>query len=523
MCFGQRQGTDQGDFAGMLIEYTLLGLFGDYIRKRKWINDMEKLRISENRRYFVKEDNTPFTWLADTDWTMPQRLKWDDVEYFMRKRKNQGFTVLQIVALDPERDPGMRNPAGEKALLNDDLLNPNERYFEYLDWVLDKAEEYGFYVLLLPIWGELVVGHNWGGEFSEKKMTVENAYQYGEFIGNRCKHRKNILWCLGGDRQPIHLGESYKDVWRLLAEGIAKGVLGKELKYDRPDPAWESLMMTYHSCYEMETGECSTMSYWDDQEAWISFIMLQSGHGKHPRSFDMVKKEYDRPKTLPVWDGEPAYEKMPTSWPEITDFHGSWMVRKRAYWSLLAGAFGYTYGHSSVWCAVSEKERNHMCPMSWYEGLQDEGAEQMRYLRAFMDSTKIMEWTPAQELLSIVEEDELDTHLQAAVSPNKDILCIYLSGGGKAKIDISALEILKAGVWWFNPRDGKFYDENMKEAVNAREIACEERIITICAPTEGKEQDWIVFIQREPAGKPVRLQNYYELEESAKAKKVFEW
>ena len=55
---------------------------------------MDKLKISQNKRYFVKEDGTPFTWLADTDWTMPQRLKWDDALYLMQTRKKQGFTGL---------------------------------------------------------------------------------------------------------------------------------------------------------------------------------------------------------------------------------------------------------------------------------------------------------------------------------------------------------------------------------------------------------------------------------------------
>lgn len=49
---------------------------------------MEKLKISENGRYFVKSDGTPFVWLADTVWTMPQRMKWDDVTYLMQKRKS---------------------------------------------------------------------------------------------------------------------------------------------------------------------------------------------------------------------------------------------------------------------------------------------------------------------------------------------------------------------------------------------------------------------------------------------------
>ena len=97
----------------------------------------------------------------------------------MQKRKSQGFTVLQIVALDPERDVQMRSPAGDAALLYDNLRTPNEKYFEYLDWIIDKAEEYGFYVLLLPVWGQLVVGDDWAGGVFPKTVTEENAYGYG--------------------------------------------------------------------------------------------------------------------------------------------------------------------------------------------------------------------------------------------------------------------------------------------------------------------------------------------------------
>ncbi|WP_100407572.1 apiosidase-like domain-containing protein, partial [Bacillus solitudinis] len=322
---------------------------------------MEKLKISENRRYFTHQDGTPFIWLADTVWTLAQRLKWDDVEYLMQKRKSQGFTVLQLVALDPEQDKEMRNPAGDKALLNNNLNTPNEKYFEYLDWIVDKAEEYGFYVLLLPVWGELVVGHNWMGEFSEKIVTKDNAYEYGKWIGNRYKDRTNIIWGLGGDRQPIHLGVDYKDVWRSMAEGIAKGVLGKDLKHNDKDPNWEKLLMTYHPCHEQETGECSTMSYWTDDDVWISFIMIQSGHGLTPKNYDLVKTYYDTEQPMPVFDAEPAYEQMPTAFPvpgTQFEYHGGWMVRKRAYWSLFAGSFGHTYGHASVWCMISEKERD---------------------------------------------------------------------------------------------------------------------------------------------------------------------
>lgn len=498
---------------------------------------MEKLRISENNRYFMTASGKTFTWIADTAWTMPQRMKWDDVEYYMQKRKNQGFTVLQIVALDPERDVEMRNPAGEKALPNDDPKTPNEAYFRYLDWILDRAEHYGFYVLLLPVWGQLVTGDDWGGGTYPKIVTEENAYEYGRWIGERYRNRNNILWCLGGDRQPIHKGcHDYRDVWRRMAEGLAEGVTGHVLKYNEPDPLWEELLITYHACHEAETGECSTMSYWDDNEAWIRFIMLQSGHGLKPKNYEIVKREYDRKKVMPVWDGEPAYEMMPTTWP-ITDagFHDDWMVRKRAYWSLLAGAFGYTYGHSSVWCMVSEKEKNAIAVYDWYESLHSVGSDQMRHLHSFMEALSICTCIPCQNILleqRNSKEDVLNLHVQAAKDPSGKFVCVYFPSGGAETLDMQdfATDRETLFLWWYNPRDGKFYtpenevtEKPIRKEISKVESEVPERILKVSAPGEGPGSDWILLVFAEETAEPVRAKSYYEFSEKAEEQKVFEW
>jgi hypothetical protein len=494
---------------------------------------MNKLKISENKRYFTYEDGKPFIWLADTEWTLPQRVKWDDVEYIMQKRKSQGFTVLQIVALDPEQDKDMRNPAGDKALLNNDLSTPNEKYFQYLDWILDKAEEYGFYVLLLPVWGELVVGHNWMGQFSEKIVTEENAYEYGRWIGNRYKDRTNIIWCLGGDRMPIHLGVDYKNVWRRMGEGIAKAVLGKELKYNQKDPDWKKLLMTYHACHEAETGECSTMSYWTDEEEWISFVTVQSGHGLMPKNYELVKKEYNRENVMPVFDGEPAYEQMPTVWPATpNDFHGAWMVRKRAYWSLFSGSFGHAYGHGSVWCMISHKERDAFRKYSWFEALDQPGAWQIKVLRDFLESRDLSKCVPCQEMLleqSERSEDVLDEHIQTCIESKGEFACVYFPSGGEETIDLSQLNASDLQMWWFNPRNGKCYSQEnfiTDEATSLTNIfisSYENKKIKIKTPTCGIEEDWICIIENKDTYKvmPGKAQIYGEMPVPAEVKKVF--
>ena len=480
---------------------------------------MEKLRISDDNRYFVHDDGTPFIWLADTAWTVPARLKWDDVIYYMQTRKQQGFTVLQMVVLDPEFNQEMRNPSGIRALQENDLLKPNEAYFEYVDWVLDQAEAFGFYVLLLPVWGELVVGWDWSGGVHPKIVTEDNACAYGKWLGNREKHRNNILWCLGGDRMPACRGEDYRKVWRNLAEGLALGLTGKALRYNADREEWKKLLFTYHACHEAETGLCSTFSYWTEEEAWISFIMLQSGHGAYKKNYDLIREERERDRTYPVWDGEPAYEMMPMTWPveDENSFHGTYIVRKRAYWALLAGAFGHTYGHAAVWCTATLKEQNPICRMTWDEAVHSEGSGQMKILRDFMESFTLHEFTPCQErlLCQSGREDELDLHEQAAVNALRHQMLVYFAADTSERIDLR--EIFNGKVYgaWFNPADGDL--RKIEEGLDIKEGILSIRNNSL----DGKDR--LLILAENPAELAVREGRYGEQNEEETLKKVFEW
>ena len=484
---------------------------------------MEKLRFSENNRYFITPDGKPFVWIADTAWTLPARLKWDDVQTYMSIRKRQGFTVLQLVVLDPEFNPEMRDPCGNQALLEHDLLQPNESYFRYVDYVLDQAEAYGFYVLLLPAWGQLVVGDDWSGGTFPKTVTRENAYGYGEWLGSRMKNRDNLLWCLGGDRMPIHKGIDYRNVWRKLAEGLAKGLTGETLKYNENQEKWKKLMITYHACHEAETGLCSTFSYWTEEEKWISFIMLQSGHGLSVKNYELVREEYGRQNHMPVWDGEPAYEMMPTTWPikDLSSFHGTRSIRTRAYCSLFAGAFGYTYGHASVWCMISEKERNEISKYTWYDALHSEGSGQIKVLRDFLESFEIHDCIPCQEILlhQAAREDIADEHEQACYDPERNILYVYFSGKTTEELDLSETALAErnaACVYgrWIDPATGTISDIFVPRRIHGRIYVenCGQNV-----------EDQILILAENQSSLIMKSGKYGEDEFVSKARKVFAW
>ena len=452
---------------------------------------MESLTVSPDGRRLVTASGAPFFYLADTAWTLPQRVKWDDAVHYLNRRRMQGFTALQIVALDPERDPQMRNPAGDPALIDGDLSRPNEKYFAYLDWILDTAERMGFYVLLLPVWGQLVVGESWGGKTYEKTVTADNAFAFGRWIGERYRDRPNIIWCLGGDRQPIHKGVDYRDVWRRMAEGLAAGVTGQTPRWNERHPAWDRLLITYHTCFEMETGEYSTMSYWTDEEAWLDLILLQSGHGLKTRNYTVVSHEYDRDRSMPVIDAEPAYERMPMNWPQFFPLHDDGIVRKRAYWALLAGAAGHTYGHASVWCMISEKERNEVLDATWFEALSHPGAQQMKVLRDLVESLAFERWVPAQEILAhACADDCLDAHRQAARDRDGEFVIVYLTDGGSERVDLTGLGDGPLHAVWFDPRTGGTQD--------AVTVSASPEGTVVTAPTSGPGQDWLLVVATDP-------------------------
>ncbi len=128
--------------------------------------------VSENHRFLVFEDGTPFFYLGDTAWELLHRLSKPDAEKYLENRRQKGFTVIQAVALaelDGLNDP---NAEGDLPLIDNDPAKPNEKYFAHVDWVIKRAEEKGIFIGLLPTWGDKW-NKKWG--VGPEIFTPENA------------------------------------------------------------------------------------------------------------------------------------------------------------------------------------------------------------------------------------------------------------------------------------------------------------------------------------------------------------
>ena len=146
------------------------------------------------------ENGDPFFWMADTAWELLHRCDREEVDMYLNKRKEQGFNVIQTVALaelNGLRDP---NAYGHLPLINENVDQPNPEYFEHVDYVLEKAQSLDMYIALLPTWGDKLFKNSWG--VGPEILNEENAYHYGKWLGERYRSQENIIWIIGGDRNP---------------------------------------------------------------------------------------------------------------------------------------------------------------------------------------------------------------------------------------------------------------------------------------------------------------------------------
>ena len=119
------------------------------------INTYGQFKVSENNR-FILRDGKPFFWLGDTAWELFHRLSTKEATYYFQKRSEQGFTVIQAVALAELDGLHSPNANGDLPLLNDNPAQPNEKYFAHVDSLIDIAHSYGLTIALLPTWGDKV-------------------------------------------------------------------------------------------------------------------------------------------------------------------------------------------------------------------------------------------------------------------------------------------------------------------------------------------------------------------------------
>jgi hypothetical protein len=431
------------------------------------------LRVSADGRHLVEADGRPFFYLADTAWELFHRLDREEARHYLEDRARKGFTVVQAVVL-AERD-GLRtpNPYGHRPLVDNDPRRPEEKYFEHVDWIVDRAESLGLTVGMLPTWGDK--WHSRQTTPGPRVFDVGNADAYARFIGARYRDRA-VIFILGGDRNP----ETEEDY--AIVRAMARG-----LKATAPH-----ILVTYHP-----RGPSRSSDFFHDED-WLDFNMIQSSHTGRG-SDNGVNVDHDRalepPK--PTLDGEPRYETIPV------DFYMTGMnparrfdaadVRMAAYRALLAGAAGHTYGNNNVWQMWAPgREPVLWADTPWPEALDHPGAFQMGHVRRLFESRPWEKLVPRQDFI-VSANPAGAAFIRAAVASDRSFALVYTPEGAPFAVDQGRLGAPELTYWWFDPRYGRsqHIHTGTGRAVQA-----------FTPPTAGRGCDWMLVIDDPARGFP---------------------
>ncbi|MBD0293681.1 MAG: glycoside hydrolase family 140 protein, partial [Flavisolibacter sp.] len=425
-----------------------------------------QLRVSDNKRFLVTQDNKPFFWLGDTAWELFHRLTREEAEKYLKNRADKGFTVIQAVALaelDGLHDP---NPYGEIPLENDDPTKPREAYFQHVDFIINRAAELGLYIGLLPTWGDKVFKDRWGA--GPEIFNTDNARIYGGWIGNRYKDKKNIIWILGGDRNPRN--EQDVAVWRAMAAGIVDGVGGQD-----------KALMTFHP--QPNSLEDGGSSRWFHNDEWLDVNMFQTGHCRENNIWDRIQVVYNRMPAKPVLDGETLYEDHPVCF-NARDLGTSsaYDVRKHAYLDVFAGAFGHTYGCHDIWQMYAPNRTPINGPhFPWYVAIDLPGAGQMKYLRRLIESRPMLDRVPDQSLIT----NALGANDRIQATRGKDYIFIYSTQGKPITVNMGKISGNNVTSFWYNPKNGEIKEGNRFSNKGQQ---------TFTPPSIGYGNDWVLVI-----------------------------
>ncbi len=396
------------------------------------------LRVSADGHFLEHRDSTPFFWLGDTGWLLPQRLDREEAAYYLASAREAGFNVVQVQTLNGV--PAI-NHYGQMSNIDGFDFSGIDRpgvygYWDHLDHIVNLAEANGIYIGMVCIWGGLV---------KAGAMDEEQAKAYGEFLANRYKDRPNIVWIIGGDIR----GDIKTEVWETLANTI-RSIDGNHL-------------MTFHPFGRTCSAE------WFNDAPWLDFNMFQSGH----RAYDQIKGDGDdrgaaafnedswryvanareKSPAKPVLDAEPSYEHIPHGLhdPSLPRWEGQ-DARRYAYWSVLAGACGHTYGHSSIMQFKRDGvPAAYGAEKTWIEALGDPGYKSMIHLKNLMTSLPFRDGVADQSVIVGANGERYD---RVIANRGNDYMLLYDYSGKPVKVDLAKISGKRKNAWWYDPADG---------------------------------------------------------------------
>jgi Protein of unknown function (DUF4038)/Putative collagen-binding domain of a collagenase len=233
--------------------------------------------------------------------------------------------------------------------------------------------------------------------------------------------------------------------------------------------------------------------------------MFQSSHAALDHDNGLyVERDYALKPAKPTIDGEPRYEGIPVGFynrgASGIERFDDYDARQAAYWSLLAGACGHTYGNNNIWQMYKPGARGEGdvarrdlfgepgsvigANIPWYEALDHPGAFQMRHVRRLFESLPFTRLVPDQQII-LNGPTNGGAKIRSARASDGSFAIIYSPRGESFTLDKNVIKAERQNQYWYDPRYGVSYFFKEQDSWG---------IQTFTPPTSGRGNDWALVL-----------------------------
>jgi len=425
------------------------------------------IQVSENRRYLVHADGTPFFWLSDTAWNGALKSDATSWEVYLKDRVDKGFTAVQFVATQWLAAAG--NADLRLAYLGKEKIWIDPLFYQWLDERIDALNAHGLVAAPVLIWAahwnKRTLDLNPGTSLPDDQIIVLARYMVARYGAHQ------VIWILAGD-------SDYRGERAARWKKIGRAVFGEH----------PGRLATMHPAGRQWVADEFR------HEPWFNFNGYQSGHGDSDEDMRWLvqgppSQDWKTEPHHPIINLEPNYEgHKGYTHRKPFDAHA---VRRAVYWSLLVSPpAGVSYGGHGIWSweLKPNEPMNHpgtgIAP-AWYEAIKMPGSTSLKHLKTLLASLEWWRLRPAQELL--VEQpgaQDASRFVAAARTEDSEWALAYLPAGGS--IALWTEQLKKVGqARWFNPRTGTWHGP----------VAVTQSPARFTAPDA---EDWVLWIGGEP-------------------------
>ena len=463
------------------------GLFkSGVIQARKSTKDTEIARrgfvtTQTDTHYYTYDDGTPFFWLGDTNWQAFTNVSTTVCNYpgcdcgsqfkhIVDDRVEKGFTVYQTYF-----SPDSGN--GEKSLwIGSGHTYPDTSVFnDKVDEMFQYLHEEG-----------MVIALGLGCHSSTmSRMKQEDLLRFTRYVVARYACY-SVVWISG--QEITDTAPSMTPNYSSFDCYMEASALIEELDgYGHPN-----------SAHMLPMGIEDERATRLDNAEWHDSWTLQTGHCTIQPA-DFYKGYYEARVTgviKPFVEGEANYEDV-----NCDGFTGYDLNRISAWYAMLSGAAGFTYGVTGIWgnsFSTSDYtgwlgDTSSFSYDPWYAGLDKPGSFEVSYMKEFF--TDIGVW---YDLVPYFDNGDAGSFLRrgnSAMAATEDasvIVAYFYNDRNNSTGIIRILDKTKIyDVYWFNPRTGKYISIAKGVQSESGEYAVPDR------PDKG---DWVLLLTSEDLG-----------------------